>query len=310
MQNYQSKQTNSLPDIISLSGDQQGAPLQWVGMEKITVPVQLLLSSDDRATFSASVDCYVSLDASVKGIHMSRLYLLVNQHLANMEMSHQGLQFLLESMLGSHRDISQNTRVRVAFSLPLQKPSLLSDNAGYQSYDVVLDCQLSADPSKPQAMQTQLEVTVPYSSTCPCSASLARQLVAEKLSEEFDQAHISKSELVSWLTSAQNKLATPHNQRSYAYVKMAISDGKWLAIDNIIEQLEKAIGTPVQTAVKREDEQAFAKLNGDNLMFCEDAARRIKALLEKQSVVDDFWFKVEHQESLHAHNAVVIDQKF
>lgn len=25
--------------------------------------------------------------------------------------------------------------------------------------------------------------------------------------------------------------------------------------------------------------------------------------------VTDYWFKVEHQESLHAHNAVVIDQK-
>jgi GTP cyclohydrolase I len=25
--------------------------------------------------------------------------------------------------------------------------------------------------------------------------------------------------------------------------------------------------------------------------------------------ITDYWFKVEHQESLHAHNAVVIDQK-
>ena len=37
--------------------------------------------------------------------------------------------------------------------------------------------------------------------------------------------------------------------------------------------MEAALGTPVQTAVKREDEQAFARLNGRNLMFCEDAPR-------------------------------------
>jgi GTP cyclohydrolase I len=44
-------------------------------------------------------------------------------------------------------------------------------------------------------------------------------------------------------------------------------------------------------------------------MFCEDAARRIKGGLERMHFVEDYWFKVEHQESLHAHNAVVIDAK-
>jgi len=75
-------------------------------------------------------------------------------------------------------------------------------------------------------------------------------------------------------------------------------------------QLEETIGTPVQTMVKRSDEQEFARLNADNLIFCEDAARKLKAMLEKSGWVKDYWFKVEHQESLHAHNAVVIDQKY
>ncbi|WP_197469074.1 GTP cyclohydrolase, FolE2/MptA family, partial [Oleiphilus sp. HI0125] len=46
------------------------------------------------------------------------------------------------------------------------------------------------------------------------------------------------------------------------------------------------------------------------LMFCEDAARRLKDSLEHMNGVVDYWFKVEHQESLHAHNAVAIDYKF
>ena len=45
-------------------------------------------------------------------------------------------------------------------------------------------------------------------------------------------------------------------------------------------------------------------------MFCEDAARRIKLSLEQADFVQDYWFKVEHQESLHAHNAVVIDSNY
>ena len=50
-------------------------------------------------------------------------------------------------------------------------------------------------------------------------------------------------------------------------------------------------------------------MNAENLMFCEDAARRIKLAIGQMSFVKDYWFKVEHQESLHAHNAVVIDHK-
>ncbi|WP_197469072.1 GTP cyclohydrolase, FolE2/MptA family, partial [Oleiphilus sp. HI0125] len=101
-----------------------------------------------------------------------------------------------------------------------------------------------------------------------------------------------------------------HSQRSYAYIKLILAPNEWFEFDELIFDVEKAIGTPVQTAVKRQDEQAFAKLNADNLMFCEDAARRLKDSLEHMNGVVDYWFKVEHQESLHAHNAVAIDYKF
>jgi GTP cyclohydrolase I len=60
----------------------------------------------------------------------------------------------------------------------------------------------------------------------------------------------------------------------------------------------------VQTAVKREDEQAFALLNGANLMFCEDAARRAQATLDADENIADFHVRVSHLESLHAHDAV------
>ena len=64
------------------------------------------------------------------------------------------------------------------------------------------------------------------------------------------------------------------------------------------------LATPVQTAVKREDEQAFARLNADNLMFCEDAARRVASVLSKDSRIATFDATVSHFESLHPHDAV------
>ena len=59
----------------------------------------------------------------------------------------------------------------------------------------------------------------------------------------------------------------------------------------------------------REDEQEFARLNAANLMFCEDAARRLKAMLAQRADVVDFRGRVEHHESLHAHDAVTVFAK-
>lgn len=65
----------------------------------------------------------------------------------------------------------------------------------------------------------------------------------------------------------------------------------------------------MQAAVKREDEQEFARLNGENLMFCEDAARRLQSALDVETAYQDFWLRVDHMESLHPHDAVSIVTK-
>jgi len=156
----------------------------------------------------------------------------------------------------------------------------------------------------------ELELTIPYSSTCPCSASLSRQLYADAIDQTFPSDNIDKTQLLQWLQSQAGSVATPHSQRSYAYIRLTLAETQWPDLAALVFALEDVIGTAVQTAVKRIDEQEFARLNATNLMFCEDAARRLKQALNVMPNVKDYWFKVEHQESLHAHNAVAIDQKY
>ena len=134
--------------------------------------------------------------------------------------------------------------------------------------------------------------------------------MSDAIAEQFSEEVVSKEALLAWIMSQQGSVATPHSQRSFAYLKLQLQHDSLPNFMALITHFENVIGTPVQTAVKREDEQAFAKLNAENLMFCEDAARRIKQALENNEKISDYWFKVEHQESLHAHNAVVVDHKF
>ena len=90
-----------------------------------------------------------------------------------------------------------------------------------------------------------------------------------------------------------------------AEVEVELTEGfDQLPVAALADALEQALGTPVQTAVKREDEQAFARANAENLMFCEDAARRVGAALSSLPWVRSWQAKVSHLESLHAHDAV------
>ena len=161
------------------------------------------------------------------------------------------------------------------------------------------------------AFSLEVGVEVAYSSTCPCSAALARQLIQENFAKDFrtDEA-LDYVAVMEWLGSEQGINATPHSQRSTAQIKARLVPSfKSLPFIEIIDRIEAALKTPVQTAVKREDEQAFARLNGQNLMFCEDAARRMQRALDEDERVSDFWVRASHFESLHPHNAVAVATK-
>ena len=56
--------------------------------------------------------------------------------------------------------------------------------------------------------------------------------------------------------------------------------------------------------VKREDEQAFAEMNGAHVKFVEDAARLLYEQLMDDERIVDFRIVCAHFESLHSHDAV------
>lgn len=297
------QQAKELPDIAKTRTSIASGALDWVGMEGIAVPLILDIGSGQKQSIAAKANVYVSLDdPAEKGIHMSRLHRLLNQ-LSSKVCDRQGIDNLLKEMVASQEGISRSAKVELNFDYLLEKSSLLSNESGFQSYRATLSgTRLNAQNDY------RLKIDIPYSSTCPCSAALARQLLAEAIDSHFRSSHISKQELLTWAQATS--IATPHSQRSYAYLDLYIKSNAWPSLASIIFQTEDTLGTAVQTMVKRDDEQEFARLNGENLMFCEDAARKIKTMLETLEWVRDYSITVEHQESLHAHNAVARTSKF
>jgi len=295
-----------MPDVARRPHEDPQGTLDWVGMSDIHQPV-LIRDGGDEQRVQATVQVYVDLaDPHAKGIHMSRLYLLLDEHATTRPLSVAGLKLLLGSMHASHLDISTRAFVEFSFQFEKRQSALRSDNAGWASYPVTVKGSLVDG-----RMHLELGVEILYSSTCPCSAALARQLIQQAFADRFRRGEPLDFDAVSeFLGTEQGIVATPHSQRSVARVKTVLSaDMETLPIGALIDSLEAALGTPVQTAVKREDEQEFALRNGQNLMFCEDAARRLKQQLNGDRRFEDFWVRIEHHESLHAHNAVSIVTK-
>lgn len=114
---------------------------------------------------------------------------------------------------------------------------------------------------------------------------------------------VSVNDVALWLDQ-NGSVATPHSQRSIARVSVPLDMARpdRLGLIDLIDRSEAALSTPVQTLVKRADEQAFARLNGANLMYVEDAVRRLSAALTPH--YKEVGVTVRHLESLHAHDAV------
>ncbi|AOE63042.1 GTP cyclohydrolase FolE2 [Pseudomonas corrugata] len=284
----------ALPDIAA-QASRQALPLDWVGMCGVALPVLI-----EGQQLSAIADLGVSLDdVDARGIHMSRLYLALEM-LENSPLSPPLLQRVLLHFLNSHEGLSQAASLTLHTELLLKRPALVSPLSGWKRYPVSIEAHL-----KHAVFHVELNIQIPYSSTCPCSAALARQLIQQQFVDDFANKSLEYAEVLAWLGSSKGIVATPHSQRSIASLNIRLSAGtSQLPLPRIINQAEAALGTAVQTAVKRADEQAFALANGQNLMFCEDAARRLSQALRQSPDVMALNVRVVHAESLHAHDAV------
>jgi GTP cyclohydrolase IB len=295
-----------MPDIAAGTAIGNAGQLDWVGMDEISVPVRLASHQGEIVQSPARVGAFVNLKrADIRGIHMSRLYLHVDRHLSSELLTPCSLRRLLRDFLDSHADLSDRARISVRFDHMIRRPALASDNSGWKTYPVAINASMEDG-----AFAFELETEILYSSTCPCSAALARQLIQEQFVADFSpEQPLDHAAVLDWIGSESGIRATPHSQRSSARVRVRLASGFEFPIVDLIDLIERALQTPVQTAVKREDEQAFALLNGQNLMFCEDAARRMQRALDGDERIVDFWLRAAHLESLHPHDAVAYATK-
>lgn len=296
-----------LPDVAADSVAPVRRRLDRVGMSGIELALRWPASDGMVVRVPARADAAVSLDdADVKGIHMSRLFLRLQAELDERDFSPAAIEHVLRGFIDSHSDMSRTAFVGIEFEHLIRRPSLLSDLTSWRSYPIRVESEFDGAKTT-----HQLRLRLTYSSTCPCSAALSRQLIQERFAGAFaERPTVSIDEVAAWLGTQQAIAALPHSQRSHADVTVKLRNvADDYPIDTLIDTCETALGTAVQTAVKRIDEQEFARRNAEQLMFCEDAARLLAETLDDVDDVADFHVHVRHLESLHPHDAVAVATK-
>ncbi len=249
--------------------------IQHVGISNFRLPIRFRRREGGEVPLETSVTGSVSLEANKRGINMSRIIRSFYKH-AESSFSFEVIGAVLDSYLGDLD--SYDARVQMRLRYPVLKAALRSGLEGYQYYNVALEMVRTA-----ASTQRIIHLDYVYSSTCPCSLELSE--------------HARRT---------RGQIATPHSQRSVARVSVELVGDGTLWFEDIVDLCAAAIPTETQVMVKREDEQAFAELNGANPIFVEDAVRLLCDSFESDDRIGDFRVVASHQELLHSHDAVSI----
>jgi GTP cyclohydrolase I len=273
---------SELPDMQNADAREifgANVPILKVGISNFRLPLRYITASSDTQTLETSVTGTVSLEANQKGINMSRLmrvfYTFQERIFTPDTLNEVLLQYKTE--LSAHR-----AQLRLDFEYPMIKPSLRSGLEGWQYYK----CSFEGKLSESDRFQKFIHFDFIYSSACPCSSELAE--------------HARES---------RNVYSIPHSQRSTARVSVEVAQGGHITIEEIQQLCLAALKTETQVMVKREDEQAFAEMNGAHSKFVEDATRLMYEQLDAEPRIVDFQVACAHLESLHSHDAVAVINK-
>lgn len=272
----------ALPDMQNADAQQifgANVPILKVGISNFKLPLRYITPSSDTQVLETSVTGTVSLEANQKGINMSRIMRVFYCFQDRIFTPDMLKEILLEykAELQAHRG-----QLRLDFDYPILKPSLRSGLEGWQYYK----CAFEGRIDELNRFRKYIHFDFIYSSACPCSSELSE--------------HARESRQVYGI---------PHSQRSTARVSVEVAEGQHLAIEEIQKICLEALQTETQVMVKREDEQAFAEMNGAFTKFVEDAARLLYEHLAAEPRIADFQVACAHLESLHSHDAVAVINK-
>jgi len=272
------KTNNDIPDIQQTTNGFPKKPIQKVGIKGVQVPLKVLRKDGSVNQSSAEVSIYTNLTEKVKGANMSRYRIVVEEFLIDKNLNMR--EFIRKLLKETRKSLgASNAYVKVKFDYFMIKKAPVSTLKSYINYKCTVEAKQHEINNNKQSFHEDyyLTVQVPYTSLCPCSK------------------HVSDY--------------GAHNQRSFAEVKVKIKPNAMCWIEDIVHIVEKCASAPIINGLKRVDEAYQTEHMYENPRFVEDMVRLIAEKIDKKMLdknISDYTVVVNHEESIHLHNAVAI----
>lgn len=272
---------DSMPDLQN--SDFVGIPIDFVGIHNFHLPIRIKERNGDTQEVMASVTGTVSLDASNRGINMSRIirtFYKSKDDIFDINKLEEVLRNYQKDLKTFDAHLLMNFKYRIWQDALRSVKEDGTPEGGWQYYNITFDCNLDHNGEFKKIMWMDYV----YSSACPCSTALSEHAALTR-----------------------GVYGIPHSQRSIARIGIEFDELLW--IEDILDMCNRALTTETLVFCKRQDEQSFAEKNGAQPKFVEDAIRYMANELNTDQRVLDYKVICSHQESLHSHEAVAVITK-
>lgn len=257
---------SSLLDVQGLA-DQRGVTLNQVGIKNVEIPMQVLQKDGKIQHVQAMATMSVGLPAELKGTHMSRFVIQLEEWSKNKILCLNLKEFLEEAKV---RLDAPSAFVELKFRYFMEKVAPVSKLSAPMAYECIFKGSLDEQGQ----YRLMLSLLVPCATLCPCSKAISDY--------------------------------GAHNQRAEIRASVLIDsevDHRVVWIEDLVAGLEETSSCPVYPLIKRVDEKFVTEKAYDNPKFVEDVIRESTLFLREYKGITGFSLEVEALESIHAHNA-------
>jgi GTP cyclohydrolase I/GTP cyclohydrolase-4 len=246
---------------------------------------------------SAEISCWVDLDPSQKGVHMSRFPELFEEAIDEVVIGEALLVETLAEHIARHivrRQRALRAEVEITARYPRERRTPVTGRRTQEMISLIGIAAASQDNAR-----RIVGVEATGINACPCAQGLVRGRAAERLLDAgFGDTDVERIlQLVP--------LAT-HNQRGLGTLYVGTADT--IDADDLAEIVEQSMSSPVFELLKRPDELFVVEHAHLQPRFVEDSVRAaLKSTLETFPRLDDGDFVSSRQvnlETIHTHDVV------
>ena len=254
-----------LPDLQNAK-DQRGIDIDQVGVSNVRYPLTLPLRTGEEFNTVANLSMTVSLPHNLKGTHMSRFMVAINEqnHHFRPDTVHIVLELLLELL------DAEEAFIDMEFPLFVPRQAPVSGEQGLLDHGCIFRAMMGKDGTQDKIVGTRVNVTT----LCPCSKEISDY--------------------------------GAHNQRSEIILDVRPADGEFVWFEDLIDITEKNASCQLYPILKRPDEKAVTERAYDNPKFVEDVVRDTSTDLYellREGKIAWFFTSSNNYESIHNHDA-------